>query len=616
LSDSEAGYSSIDYAARRRERAELRSGSSRRRVYLLVIGSVLALVALTAAAEAAVTSGRVHPGVTVSGVAVGGMRPGSARAALRMTLPKQAEKPLSVRHGEQTWEVTADAVGLDFDYDEQVRRAMAVGRDDGIFGNIGDRVVAWTRGVDVEATPTFQTVRLTKVLDRIAEGTDQKPKDAKVKIDGVTPRVVEGEDGLALDREGLTDRMRAAFTSSGSRIITAPVPVNSVRVTADAAAPAAKTAEKMLASPVTVTFKDKAWEFDSEDIARWIAFRKVETTGSAMPRLEAYVSPKKARKPVAAALGTKVGRPAKNARFKTSAGHVTIVPSQDGIGPDIEALSKSLTSVLTDAGAERKVALRTQRTEPEITTDKARDMGIKERISTYTTTFESSNRPRVNNIHLLGDSLDGTLIKPGGVFSFNGAAGQRTAEKGYQEANAIVNGKLVPQLGGGVCQVGTTVFNTVFESGLPVIERRNHSFYISHYPKGRDATVSWGGPDLKFKNSTDDWVLVSVSYTNSSITVSLYGTDPGYKVEAEVGEWTGTKKFSTEEVKDPKMPKGSKVVEDSGITGRSIVVKRIVSKGGKVVRTDSFASRYRPKAQVVRVGTKKVEPEPVEEETP
>ena len=308
-----------------------------------------------------------------------------------------------------------------------------------------------------------------------------------------------------------------------------------------------------------------------------------------------------------AALGEKVGRPAKDAQFKTSNGRVTIIPSRDGIGPNVKALALSLTQEMQDASADRVVELRTQRTEPTITTKKAKSMGIKERIGTYTTTYSPGATARVNNIHLLGDALDGALIAPGGTFSFNGQAGERTAAKGYQEAPAIVNGELVPQLGGGVCQVGTTVFNAVFESGLPVVQRRNHSFYISHYPKGRDATVSWGGPDLKFKNDTDNWVLVSVAYTSSSITVSLYGTDPGYEVTSETGPWTNERPFATEEIKDPDMPKGSRVVEDAGITGRSIVVKRIVSKDGKVIRTDTFASKYAPKTQVVRVGTKKTE---------
>jgi vancomycin resistance protein YoaR len=210
----------------------------------------------------------------------------------------------------------------------------------------------------------------------------------------------------------------------------------------------------------------------------------------------------------------------------------------------------------------------------------------------------------VNNVHLLGDALDGKLIAPGAVFSFNGAVGERTAAKGYQEANAIVDGKLVPQLGGGICQVGTTLFNTIFESGLPVLQRSNHSFYISHYPKGRDATVSWGGPDLKFKNDTPNWVLISVSYTSSSITISLYGTDPGYTVTSVAGPWTDVKPFPTEEVQDATLYAGMKVIEDMGETGRKIVVTRTVTKGGQVVRTDQFMSNYKPKVQVVRVGTK------------
>ena len=210
----------------------------------------------------------------------------------------------------------------------------------------------------------------------------------------------------------------------------------------------------------------------------------------------------------------------------------------------------------------------------------------------------------MNNIHLLGDSLDGKLVKPGGTFSFNGAIGQRTASKGYQEANAIVDGKLVPQLGGGICQVGTTLFNTVFRSGLPVLERRNHSFYISHYPKGRDATVSWGGPDLKFKNDTGHWLLVSVSYSSSSITISLYGTDPGLDVTAKTSSFSNIRPFPTEKVKDPKLREGVTVVEDAGVTGRTCTVTRTVKKDGEVVRVDRFRSVYRPKVEVVRVGTK------------
>ena len=108
----------------------------------------------------------------------------------------------------------------------------------------------------------------------------------------------------------------------------------------------------------------------------------------------------------------------------------------------------------------------------------------------------------------------------------------------------------------------------MFESGLPVVERQNHSFYISHYPKGRDATVSWGGPDFKFKNDTDHWILIATGYSTSSVTISLYGTDPGYDVTSDVGSWTNVKPHPVKEIEDTTLPEGSRVTEDAGVDGR------------------------------------------------
>ena len=612
MTEPENQLTAAEYRARRADRAQTRTSSSSSKPVIIGVAVALALVVVLVGVEVAATAGRVHPGVTVAGVPVGGMSPELARAALRTELLKRSAVPVTVSYKDKQWKVSAEQVGLAYDHDAQVARAMAVGRSGAPPEQFAERLSALVRGVELDPAPIADPALLASTLETIAAGTDDPAVNATVKMQGTTATVVDGRNGRALDRSAAGRLILAAFSRSGDHAVSAPVPIDRMSVTAPAAARAAKLAESMVTGPATITFDDSSWEFSREQIAKWLAFTpSTETTSSAAgaatdtSELAVYVSPKKAKKPILAELGTDVGRPAKNAKFKTSNGKVTIVPSQEGIGPDIKDLSVSLTSKLKNPQSDRTVALRTTRTQPKITTAKARSMGIKERISTYTTTYESGNRPRVNNIHLLGDALDGSLIEPGGSFSFNGAAGQRTAAKGYQEANAIVNGKLVPQLGGGVCQVGTTLFNTVFESGLPVLERRNHSFYISHYPKGRDATVSWGGPDLKFKNDTDHWVLVSVSYTGSSITISLYGTDPDYKVKAEVGPWRDERPFPTEEVKDPKMEVGSRIVEDSGISGRAITVKRIVKKGDKVVRTDTFVSKYRPKAQVVRVGTKK-----------
>ena len=608
----------IDYAARRSAREAERAASRRRSVPRIVSLSLGGLVLFLVLAEIALSSGRIHPGVSMAGVPLGGMSPESARSILETELPAKIEQPVVVSHGKRSWKVTAADVGLTFDYDGMIDRAMAVGREGGVLNAIGGRFDAWFGGFEVDALPVADRVRMGEVLARIAKGTDVEPVDASVEVEGTSAEAVDGKDGLALVAPRAHVAILEAMIST-DRTVEAPVAVDPMPVTLAEARAAAQVAERMMAGPASVTYKKGSWEFAPDSIAKMIRFKRSvdpdETTASVEVTLVAYVSEKAAKKHVVPVVGAEVGKPAKNARFKTADGKVTIVPSVDGVGPDTAALAADLTLALQQDVGERTVALKTTVAEPDITTEEAREMGVKERISRYTTTYSSGNRPRVNNIHLLGDSLDGQLIAPGDSFSFNGAIGERTAAKGYQEAGAIVNGKLVPQLGGGICQVGTTLFNAVFESGLSVTERHNHSYYIDHYPKGRDATVSWGGPDLKFKNDTEDWVLVSVSYSSSSITIALYGTDPGYEVKAEVGEWKNVKDFKTEEVKDPTMYKGSKVVEDPGVKGRSIVVKRTVYLDGEVHRTDTFSSRYGPKTEVVRVGTKPKKEEAEEPES-
>lgn len=635
MTDPDITYEKIDYAERRRMRAAERARARKQKVPVAAILGALGVLLALVAIDAAASWGRIHPGVRVSGVRVGGMKPIEARSALDSSLRARSARPVIVSFGDERWKVSADDIGLSFDTAAMIRDAMAVGREGGAIRVIADRAGAWVGASRLPARPTADPERLDTALDEIAKGIDVDPVDASVAVDGTELSVVAGKNGRGLVRDEARDRVLIAMLST-QRTVQAPVRMVPVAITDDEAEEARAVALKMLDGPATITHGEKEWEFAPARIADWIAFRRsdeaeegvdetstpaaqgealVQST-SAEATLVAYISKPRAGEDIVQAVGEKVGRPAKNASFTTRGGRVTILPSQQGIGPDLDLLSRELTNELSDESSDRTVEMRTARVEPEITTAEAREMGITERIARYTTTYGAGNRPRVNNIHLLGDSLDGKLIRPGGTFSFNKAVGQRTAAKGYQEANAIVNGKLVPQLGGGICQVGTTLFNTVYESGLPVLERRNHSFYISHYPKGRDATVSWGGPDLKFKNDTEHWVLISVSYTASSITIALYGTDPGYDVDSSVSAWRNVKDFRTEEVKDDSIYEGSKVIEDPGVTGRTITVTRTVQRNGEIVRTDSFVSVYKPKTQVVRVGTRRKPASGTETTTP
>ena len=566
--------------------------------------TAVGVLALLAGVDLASSAGRIHPGVTVGGVRVGGMKPARAMTALRVQLSEKSKPPVVISYRSKMWTIEPEDLGLTFDYAMLTMRAMKVGRSGGLLDLVKQRTGAWFGSAVLPARADCEKEKLEGVLADIAQAVDVPPTDAKVVLDGTTARVKHAKSGMLVGRGQLTTELLAAFTSS-KREIEVPVNVAEAAIGDAAADEARAVVETMLAEPAKITWGKKAWTLSARELAKMISFRKLAGTRGADWLLEPYVSEEEASDVIAPKLGNRIGRPARDATFRTRAGRVTIVPSKTGVGPDIGALAADLTSTLKGVpGMDRVIEIRTHKTQAKISTAMAREMNIHERISTFRTSYSSGMTSRVNNIHLLGDSLDGELIAPGATFSFNRAVGERTAAKGYQEANAIVDGKLVPQLGGGICQVGTTLFNTAFLAGVPVIERHNHSFYISHYPKGRDATVSWGGPDLKFKNDTGNWLLLSVAYSSSSITMSLYGTDPGYTVTSKTSGWSNLRKFSREKTKDPKLAKGTEVIEEAGLTGRTCTVTRTVKKDGEVVREDTFKSVYRPKIEIVRVGTK------------
>jgi vancomycin resistance protein YoaR len=169
----------------------------------------------------------------------------------------------------------------------------------------------------------------------------------------------------------------------------------------------------------------------------------------------------------------------------------------------------------------------------------------------------------------------------------------------------IINGQLEDAIGGGMCQVSTTLFNAAFETGLEIVERHNHGLYISHYPLGRDATVNYPSYDLKIRNDTKSWILVKSTFTGYSLTFSLYSAPLHRRVTSSVSGWFGIRPFSIQKKDDPTLEKGKTVVDTQGVSGRSITCyRKVYDASGKLIHDDTFASVYRSVTEVVLVGTK------------
>jgi vancomycin resistance protein YoaR len=280
-----------------------------------------------------------------------------------------------------------------------------------------------------------------------------------------------------------------------------------------------------------------------------------------------------------------------------------MIPSRDGRTLDVEATQRSfLAAALSTTNREAHLAV--VAAQPELSTERARALGITGLVAGYTT-YYGGDPNRIHNVQLVSRLIDRHLIAPGSTFSFNKTTGERNAAKGFLEAPVVINGELQNGIGGGVCQVSTTVFNAAYDAGLPITERTNHALYIDHYPLGRDATVNYPDTDLKFVNDTGHWLLLETVVGSSSLTVRLFGTPVNREVVSEASPLRDVAPPPVKRIPDPHLYIGEQVVEEYGSPSRAVSVRRLVyDRRGRLLSDNTWYSSYVSEPKVVRVGIK------------
>lgn len=303
--------------------------------------------------------------------------------------------------------------------------------------------------------------------------------------------------------------------------------------------------------------------------------------------------------------------------FNFQDGRVTVFKaSKDGQDVDLEKLNKEISQntnsvIFSQKPTFVKIAIPVRIIKPNLTTEKANNMGIKELIGSGTSLFQHSIPGRIYNVNLAASRLNGILVPPDTVFSFNKILGDVSAFTGYKQAYIIQGGKTVLGDGGGVCQVSTTLFRAILNAGLPIVERHAHAYRVGYYeedsPPGIDATVYSPTVDLKFKNDTGNYILIQ-TYIDPSVlrlTFELYGTKDGRTVSMTTPViLSQTSAPPAVNQDDPTLPKGEVRQVDFSAAGANVYFTRQVSKDGKEIISDKFTSNYRPWAAVFLHGTK------------
>jgi vancomycin resistance protein YoaR len=231
-----------------------------------------------------------------------------------------------------------------------------------------------------------------------------------------------------------------------------------------------------------------------------------------------------------------------------------------------------------------------------------------ELVSSFTTRYPCCP-PRVTNIRRAAALLDNRTIAPGDTFSLNHALGRRTRDRGFVAAPMISDGRLVDSVGGGISQVATTLYNAAFFAGLELVAHTPHSFYIPRYPMGREATISWGGPELVFRNDWDSPIRIRVRATDSAITVRFYSLPLGRSVRTRTGRPHDFERPRTLVVVNPGLASGTRrLVQASGAAGFSIEYARTVYRDRRLRRSELFRVQYQPENAIFEIGPSRTGP--------
>jgi vancomycin resistance protein YoaR len=514
---------------------------------------------------------------TVAGVPVGGMSPGSAESTLRRALAAKEGAKLTLKAGDKTFQIDPKIAGLAIDYDGTVEDLS------GFSVNPADIWDKLTGGSDEQLAITVDRARLEAAVQAAEATLDTPVVQGAVTFPGGKVAVVKPQAGTRLSVAKTADEVTARWPTT--REIAPRVDTVSSVVSAEEIDRAvAEFATPAVSGPVTVKVGAKSFAVTPAAFAPSLSMQ-ADAAGKLSPAVDNAKLVAAVRK--AASTAGLEAKP-RDAKITFKGSKVVVVPAAAGVTLDEKSVVASFVPALTDPA--RIATVTTAVLQPELTTAEAEKIKPREVVSTFTTNFPY-NPPRTNNITIAARTLNGTYVGPGEQFSLNATLGQRTAAKGYASAPVIENGRLTKDYGGGVSQVSTTTFNAAFFSGVRIDQYLPHSFYISRYPEGREATVSWPDVDQKWTNDTGYGILIQAFVSSSSITVTFHGT----------------KVWDIDSVKSPRrnVVQPKTVVDDragcvtqSPSTGFDVTVTRVFKKAGKTIKTSTFNTHYIPEDKV------------------
>lgn len=540
------------------------------------------------------------PGTRVGELSVGGLDEAELTSALESYETRRGSRAVIVTRpaipedprGEATLEAIAADLGYSLDVEATTEAVLERGRQANPFAALADHFRAFGGTIRIDPVEAVEAETLDAWVEQTASDLELPPREGTVEFEGATVQRVEPVPGVLVDREQLAVDAEQAATAPGDATLTVRTEPVESQVTAEQVDALYAEAQLAVSAPVTLTRGDADLTLSPEDLG---AVLRVEVGDDGAPGL--IVDP--------AALDERVDpSPVEvapvDAAFRIEEDRVQVVEAKPGFAFDAEKAAAQVQELAMSEG-ERSAALEGTVVAPERTTEDAEALNITQQVSTFTTEHPCCAN-RVDNIHRIADLLRGVVIEPDETFSVNEFVGPRTTEKGFLSDGAIFEGEFVEEVGGGVSQFATTMFNTAYFGGYAIPEHKPHSQYISRYPEGREATLNYPNVDLKVHNNSPHGIYIDTSYTDTSITVTFYGTQ-WVEVDTRTGDRTNVTGPETIVRTNDELPPGEeRVVQEGEGEGFDVRVVRTLRYQDGRTEEEEFFTRYVARPQIIERG--------------
>ncbi|MCX6081732.1 MAG: VanW family protein [Chloroflexi bacterium] len=573
-------------------------------------------------------SGRIFPGISIAGVDVSGLKTSDAAIKIEAALTFPTSGRIVLRDGGNVWVETPANLGMQLDPTASADAAFEFGRAGGLFQNINDQLNAGQVGVIIPPVIVFDQGVAYTYLQNLAPLVEKPVTEASLVITGLDVSSQPGQLGHKLDFDSSIVYIHAQMQSFRDGEI--PLVILDQAPQVMDASVQADAARRLLAAPFAITLPDARsgdpgpWQIEPVDLAPMLRVGRLGSGPGSQyvvqfdrDRLHGYLE----------TISKQVDRPEADARFIFDEQTGQIYPIQASrVGLRVDSRG-SMDAIQKAVGAgEQSAILRVDATQPLVAdTATSQQLNIVQLVGSQTTYFVGSSAARKNNIETAASKYNGLLVAPGATFSMGQYMGDVSLDNGFAEALIIFNGKTIKGVGGGVCQVSTTLFRTVFYAGFPIAERHAHAYRVLYYeqgPGGRsdpslsgfDATVYFPLVDFKFTNDTPYWLLMETFFdsASSSLTWKLFSTFDGRSVQATFsGPTNNVPALPPTVTFNPDAAPGSVTHVDYAVDGADVTINRAVIRNNQTLLSDHFVTNYQPWADACEYGPDVKDPEKI-----